>query len=516
MKKLLSTLLIASLLVTGWGQVVQAGVSDNVSNSSLEQSLGDAEGQTVFGLLRDIVAMLVSMQSEQSNFYAQIDAKINALNRSTSSIVYVNSQVRSVNVTSTGPTSILVYWDCTKDTDCLNNSQNPEGIDISTIKKFNVYYSSVDASAKTMQLASTLTLDASKDKTWDYSCAIEGLQPNTQYYIWVTSVLDDGLDTEMSDTSGCQITRTTTIEQAAAQHTAALPKDATVLKVTWTDGITGTPEMSDFVDHYDIYYSTDILNESNILDCATKKESNSCEVLLSGLSIGAYYYIGVVPVMKDPAAGSITDNVIVIYASTELSENGGELVFVDLDNDGTDESVLCTIVFGNTGQIKNQTQATLDGLVNTYLENTEGTYYSEGLRSLINDDGKKLHLLTNEQIDNLISRNVIQDISFVADNQPIGTAPNIAYTDTTGITNLNCFHKHIQNGMNLIHCSSYEYGAESCITWTGCQVCINTTTFSKSQYSWGGIDHGYPKNVSTPSVPVGLIGYFNLSDLQGY
>lgn len=207
-------LILVAVLTISTPLNTYAVVDDNVGTSNLDLRVGEysdtADTHTLFGLLKSILDELADLDDNldsltvqlaaffgfgkqssipsEDNFsqssmvekfnylekqnetlitgMQQLDTKVSTINRSTATMVYANSQVRSVNATKTGPTSIMVHWDCTKDTDCLNNSVNPEGIDISTIKGFTVYYSDIDASAKHMVKWETLDLDASKDKTW--------------------------------------------------------------------------------------------------------------------------------------------------------------------------------------------------------------------------------------------------------------------------------------------------------------------------------------------------------------
>ena len=349
---------------------VQAVVNDNVQNSSLEQTIGlysdTQESQTVFGVLQKILNNLSTFSSffgigreiivptdaqyssatliEKINYLekqnetlisnmALLDTKVQNVYVTAASNAYANAQVRSVVATGVAPSEILVKWDCTKDVNCTSNSSYPDRIDDSMIKEFRVYCSDKDASVKNMVLRGTVPYDAGKLYTADYQFAINKLSPDKTYYVWVTAVIDDADGIELKDNSSVKVTKTLTISSTKVTELTATPTNGTTLSVSWKDDLTRTSTKSSYISSYRVCWSTSSLTSSNVLSCTSYKTITTCSTSITGLTAGTYYYIAVVPIVRDTSMGSsgkLKDAVNVIYTPTVILKAFSDMTWKEI------------------------------------------------------------------------------------------------------------------------------------------------------------------------------------------
>lgn len=511
------------------GSLAYAAVTDNTGTSHLELLVGEpAEGepQTIFEWFRKLwlklstvdtnTAPLVGKIDQMSADIASLNAKLNSVYTLNANNIFSNSQVKSTKVLQASPSQLLIKWDCSKDSDCTANSETPDRIDDSCMLKFNVYYSSIDASVKNMTFAGSVDYKPGKIYTDDYEFLISGLQSDATYYVWVTSVIDGDQIVELNDNSSVRVAKTMKLEDARVDDLSYLATGVDTLNVTWNDGLTGSNEKSEYVDHYNVYWSEEELTASNVLQCSESIEVTACSAEINGLDPTKEYCVAIVPVMNDETVGMVTEAIASINAILYLSKNGGQLIPVDLDGDCEDDAMLCTLSFGNTGQIKNQSQDTLDSLVSTYFTKKDSDYYSAALHKLIVEDGLTLQLLTNAQIDEFLVPN--GPIEFVGENLEVGTAPNLAYSDSTRVS---------RSGSSSDDGFSYSWRD----TYSGVQTSFDTNTWTKINKVWSGYVDTHDNNYyvdgmkvystptvynrsSTPTVRVGLIGYFSLEEFR--
>lgn len=535
-----TALLLSVILVIGGEERCSAVVNDNIINSDLELKVGEpsGDGETIFSLLRQILTNTfttlntlsqVSDKIDSANAtltsfgdlsakYDKLSAKLDTVYVTAASASYTNSQVKSTVAESIAPSEISVTWDCTKDNRCISNSEYPERIDDTVITSFNVYYSDVNAAVKNMTLAGSVEYDPGMLYTEDYNFIVNGLQPDKTYYIWVSSVVGDNDNpVVLKDNSNVRVLKTKTLQSAQVTGLTSQPLDIDSIQINWSDPYTGNETISPQIRGYNCYWSESEITVDNLSNCSYKS-TDTCSTSVDNLDATIYYYIAVVPIMRDPTVDLNLSAICYGRASLELSSAGGRLVPVDLDGDGTEEAMLCTLTFGNTGQIRGQTQATLDSLVTSYFTKTTSEYYSSVLHKLIKEDNVPFHILTNTQIDTLANQNT--SIKFIGENVATTAAINLAYTDDTYSNQTYTCNSHQQIFYEDGNCSWYCTGGN----WNcgGSQVYYDTTTKTKKTNTWSGY-RNYHHHASgetdndhrvMPNVNVGLAGYFLISDMQ--
>lgn len=276
-----------------WNAIpVTANVSDNLQ-SAVAKVLGQrndvttAEGYQNASLSAKLNYLEGRIEQLEQNHEDEMTA-IDNIYMVAASNAYSGSQIKSTQVASVSPKQVTVTWNCTQDHNCADSTASSDALsDWASIEKFNIYYGT-SAKASQMTLAASVPADNGKLFYQNYSYTVSGLDPNTTYYFWVTSVMAD--DVQLSDTSAVRTIKTPTLASAQVTNLKSTPNAGTALDLTWSCNY------SSYVT-YKVYWGTSALSVNS--GTAANATTSSKSYTITGLTAGKTYYVAVCAVLKD-------------------------------------------------------------------------------------------------------------------------------------------------------------------------------------------------------------------------